>query len=109
MSNEIRPRIDIGSNDEIIINDVALARWYQEGFRLAINYLHVNLPQEGGQEMNRENFKNLVNSILTSVKIEDNFFEEHPILPANQNYPVGLCPGPGGTCIDCPDPSFGSA
>jgi hypothetical protein len=109
MSNEERPKFDVGPNGETIINDPELAKWYKEGFRLALNYLHVNLPQEGGEEMNRENFKNLVNSILTDVKIEDNFFENHPILPSTPNYPVGLCPGPGGTCIDCPDPIIGSA
>jgi hypothetical protein len=109
MSNEERPYFDTSSSGKTIINDPKLAEFYKEGFRLAINYLHVNLPKEGGEEMNQKNFKDLVNSILTDVKIEDDFFVNHPILPATPIYPVGLCPGPGGTCIDCPDGSFGSA
>lgn len=108
MSNEEPTKTEIGPNGETIISDPELAKWYKEGFRFAINFLYSIVPSQSDQQMNQENFKNHVNNILQTIKIEDNFFENHPILPANENYPQGLCPGPDGTCIDCPDGSFGS-
>ena len=107
MSNEEQPKSKLTSDNRVIVDDPKLAEWYEAGFRFAINFLHSSLPAENNLGMTQENFQAHVDGILHDVKIEKDFLETHPVLPGDGIYPRGLCPGPDGTCVDCPDSSLG--
>lgn len=107
MLNDERPYFDITPDGKTIINDPRLKEFYREGFRLAVNFLYQIIPAEGQTTMNQENFLEHVNDMLQDIQIEPDFFVKFPIITGTEGYPDGLCPGPGGSCIDCPDGIFG--
>src|SRR6476661_8958376 len=85
---------------EEIKDDVA-KKWYDFGFRFAINYIHAILPESSNVELNQENFKAFLAKELVEG-VNEKFFIEHPFNPGN--YPGGQCPGDTpGTCIQCSD------
>jgi hypothetical protein len=88
------------------IEDYYAKRWYNEGFRFAIHYIHAMLPlaHPEQKELNRANFKAELARILL-IGIDDNYFRDHPFSVGN--YPDGQCPGDRpGTCIQCADPNI---
>lgn len=88
------------------IEDYYAKRWYDEGFRFAIHYIHAKLPvaHPDQKELNRANFKAQLETILLKG-IDDNYFRDHPF--SSGNYPDGQCPGDRpGTCIQCADPNI---
>lgn len=77
-------------------------KWYDLGFRFAINYLHAIMPESSDESFDKETFKNFLDDVLNQG-VEDDYFEKHPFNDPS-NYPPGMCPGDRlGTCIQCAD------
>lgn len=83
---------------EMITNPTA-KKYYKEGFRFAINFLHA-VSQEQGEQFQKA-LRGLIDNNLT-FGVDDNYFTDHPFVD-NGPYPKSQCPGPDGRCIECPD------
>jgi hypothetical protein len=86
------------------ITDYYAKRWYDIGFRFAINYIYAHMLKTGGHGIiEPAAFKAYVKDALI-IGVEDDYFVKHPF--NDGNYPSGQCPGDApGTCIQCADPA----
>ena len=88
------------------ITDYYAKKWYKEGFRFAINYIHEILPARSTEDdvkyLIKDDFKEFLDDVL-NVGIDPNYFRDHPF-NSSIGYPTGQCPGDRpGTCIQCAD------
>ena len=74
-----------------------LRKRYQNGFKVAVNYLYHRQPSDA----DKENFK----AYLASVEVPDNIIEESLILTSTMtgtpSCPAGQCPDGNGGCEPC--------
>jgi hypothetical protein len=103
---ETKPLEAIAESSEII-TDYYAKRWYDTGFRFAINYIYVRLLKSaanGDSRVDPDQFKAYLDDLL-DIGVEDDYFEKHPF---NKGCcPDGQCPGDApGTCIQCSDPGI---
>lgn len=97
---ETRPQEEMTVQAEVI-TDYYAKRWYNEGFRFAINYIYVHMVNSGDPRVDPEAFKAYLFDTL-DIGVEEDYFEKHPF--NSGRYPSGQCPGDiPGTCIPCAD------
>ena len=95
------------------IRDETARRWYDTGFKFALNYLLAWLPEPTSDdydehEFNTENFKKLVSDVIGDEDwqhmpvIDPDYFAKLYFYKDNNKY-GGLCPDPYDTtvCIPC--------
>jgi hypothetical protein len=82
-------------------------RWYLEGFRFAVNYLHAKMlepraPGDPTDDIIDPNIFRLFVSRRVGEGVDDAYFTTHRFFSDNNEYPDGQCPGTPGHCADCP-------
>jgi hypothetical protein len=85
------------------ITDEVAKKWYKEGFRFAINWIHEVLPEtNSGKHLTKDDFEEFLDDALNEG-VDPDYFKDHPF-NSSDRYPVGQCPGDVvGTCIQCAD------
>ena len=92
------------TDEPTVITDPEAKRWYDFGFRFALNYIYASMLKSGDYSIDPQAFRAFLDDIL-EVGVEDDFFERYPFKEGR--YPTGQCPADiPNACIPCADRSI---
>lgn len=85
-----------------VIDDAIAQRWYNTGFKFAVNYLLAWIPKETEEHFDKATFIELVNAVIGDGVIDDKYFEKIHFYQGDNSYGRN-CPDPTdpSVCIPC--------
>lgn len=104
----MNPEETVNQDAPTTIEDEVAQRWYDTGFKFALNYLFAWIPKSSDKEFNQEMFKALVQQVIGDEDkngekvIDEQYFERLHFYQGDNRY-GNKCPDPDdpNVCIPC--------